>query len=97
MTFERLHILKDESVQTEFSLANAVSSAWYAIGQELGVRKDILDCIEIKHDTDEKRLHVVWTLWINESDQIANDEKYPVSWRGLHRLLADMQWRERHC
>ena len=31
----------------------------------------------------------VWQLWFDESDIVANDDKYPLSWMGLRRLPAD--------
>lgn len=89
MKLEKLFLLEDVHARTEFSLADALSSTWYNIGLKLGIRKDILDGIEVARDTDVQRLGAVWTLWFDESDQVANDKKYPVSWRGLRRLLAD--------
>ena len=89
MTLKNLFQLEDKAANTKFCLTDALSPAWHAIGLKLGIRGDILQGIEVARDTDVQRLGAVWTMWLDESDQIANDRVYPFSWSGLRRLLAN--------
>ena len=89
MTMENLFEMEDKCGNTKFFLVDAVSSAWFTIGEKLGIQKEVLNSIEVTRDTNKQRLGQVWKMWLEESDLIANNMKYPSSWRGLRRLLAD--------
>jgi hypothetical protein len=78
--------MEDKVTGAEFNLTQSISPSWRSIGLKLGVDKETLDTINTINNTNEKRLCQVWTMWFNYN---AGREKYPLSWEGLRKLLAD--------
>jgi hypothetical protein len=86
MTMEHLFLVKNEATGAEFNLTRSISSFWRSFGLKLVMDEETLDTININNNTDEERLSQVWTMWFYYN---AGRKKYPLSWEGLRKLLAD--------
>lgn len=76
--------VEDKHLGGQFSLIEAISAAWRTVGQKLGIQLDRLT------GSNEHRLCDMLEKWIKEDlDLVANVEKYPATWSGLHSLLVD--------
>ncbi len=88
MTKADLITLEDKATRMTFNLTDELAPVWKAIGQKLGLKKDLKVIKDF--ELDAQRLEMVWNKWFNYTvEELPAKKKYPTSWEGLHQLLDD--------
>ena len=70
-----------------FTLAENVSTSWRIIGYRINMTQNVLDTYDQQFSRDSNRCwEKVMQIWIDGS----NLKEYPVSWKGLYKILTDI-------
>lgn len=73
----------------KYELMKNISGRWHDIGSRLGLTTNQLNGIETNKGNQDQRFIAVMDDWICDADGLPHASKYPYSWTGLYRLLAD--------
>ena len=84
-----LQLLKwrdEQSYKQEFRLVNEVSAKWEQFGYHVGLNENETTALKREHlGNCTLCWNAVMAHWLNQGS-----ERYPVTWRGLYSLLADV-------
>lgn len=84
-----LDFLRNRRTSEKFQLTHKIASIWSTIGSRLGIEPDLLDSMMDDFRNNEGRLRHVLNTWLTHASGLPNYDVYPVSWQGLHNLLAE--------
>ena len=82
--WEDLGKLRNEKTHQEFNLLEKLEPSWRKVGEKLGMDLDEISGIE-----EQPQIYAVLEKWFESWDQLPNKELYPLTWKGLHKLLKD--------
>lgn len=84
-TLKDLKSLENEASKETFHLTAKLAPSWEIVGENLGLRTEVLKQIRISKSADDlEKLTTVWYKWFNHPEDFP---KYPLTWKGLRKLL----------
>ena len=72
-----------------FELLEKLADGWRHIGNHLGIDYKKLNAIASGQSQNEDRLREVFSVWLEEAEQLPHKEHYPLSWNGLRTLISN--------
>ena len=89
-----MEFLKNRRTGEKFKLAEMISPFWHNIGTRLGLHANLLDSIMDDHGDNIGQLRGVLNQWFGNASGLEHGDLYPLSWKGLHALLDDIDQEE---
>ena len=90
LVLEDLYLLKNKTKDKKFKLWKMILTEWRAIGNRLGIENGVLDSIAQDTSQTEAKLRKVLAKWFENAGALPNSDEYPLTFRGLHTLLEDI-------
>ena len=79
----------DAGETKKLKIYDQIAPKWRKVGEILGLENCELDSIQHDREDDRGKATAVLQKWMENANNLARPDKYPMTWNGLVTLLKD--------